>query len=220
MSFQPDPQQRLHTAFESAWKFEGAAHATLEEIIVWGARKLLHLGSLLRDEPAALPWLREQPHSPFLDLLLAAVDDCPPSYLERQLGSLLSPDALEVMPRLMLWLGLTGRNLLDAVRLPSSKSGNGPTGSPRLVFDLETLTVTLDGTRHGPLAPIAFQLLKALHEAPGVALSSAHLQTSIPGCKGDEKTLRKHIAGLPRALRDCIKAQPGIGRWLLLPSYT
>jgi len=90
-------------------------------------------------------------------------------------------------------------------------------GQSRLLLDRETLFVTLDGIRHGPLEPQSFCIFQALHDAPrGAKVPSTELQ-KLPGCKGDQKQISRYLDRLPKPLRACIKGQSGSGRWLQLP---
>jgi hypothetical protein len=93
---------------------------------------------------------------------------------------------------------------------------NGQTAQQQLIFDSGSLMITLDGICHGPLHPIGFGIAKALSEAAAL-LSAIKLQASVRGCKGDEKTLRRHIAKLPPPIRNCIHGAPSSGRRRQLP---
>jgi hypothetical protein len=90
----------------------------------------------------------------------------------------------------------------------------------RLFIDPQANCITLDGTPYTGLDPGGVQVVDALWQAGALGgekiLSSEKRKQRLPGC-GHENTLRRQLAKLPPAIRNCIKAKPGAGRWLELP---
>jgi hypothetical protein len=93
--------------------------------------------------------------------------------------------------------------------------GNDPL--ERLTIDLDSNSVTLDGTSFNGLDPLAVRILQALKEAQGLYLSSRWIGTNISGCNGGEKGVRRHLGTLPEQLQAIIVATSGAGRRLQLP---
>jgi hypothetical protein len=84
----------------------------------------------------------------------------------------------------------------------------------RLHFDDLTHTVTLDGEAvrvDNPTAYVAFQVIAKA--APAVV--KADDLDGIPGLR--HKRIDRLLADLPPVLRECVKSQPSLGRWLSLP---
>jgi hypothetical protein len=205
-------RERDRATVASAWQFEGShdLQPTQEEYCLWCATKLHRIGATLRGYPECLSYLRNLPDTPWRNWLLGAANDCPPSLLHRQLLSLTTEHAL----RCYLWFGIEIQNLADVI-------AHHCNDVPRVDFDAPSLFITLDGVRHGPLSPQGFGIFFALYQSMSQARDRPvpwkELQESVPGCKGDDKTLRRHIKELPEQLRGCIKSKRAAGRWLVLP---
>ncbi len=86
--------------------------------------------------------------------------------------------------------------------------------SPRLTFDFESITVTLDGKEYAALNPDAIRMLHVIHLA-GRPVTGAELQ-KLPGCKG--KHIGRCLKKLPPPLRAIVPGSPGKDYWLQLPS--
>ncbi len=87
----------------------------------------------------------------------------------------------------------------------------------RLIIDISTGTVVLDGEADSGSPPEALAIMKFLQEHPGQRFSTKELQKKIPGIKGESKVrdVLKQIKN-PEISR-CVKGKPGCGRWLELP---
>jgi hypothetical protein len=84
----------------------------------------------------------------------------------------------------------------------------------RLVFDRDTLTITLDGLPHPNLDPTAFRILEAIRaESPEKASSKQLLEQ--PGLRG--KNIDRELRKLPEELRAVVQGSSGSGRWIALP---
>lgn len=82
----------------------------------------------------------------------------------------------------------------------------------------ELNTVILDGQPYGNVPITGLRILKALYELKGQYVTHQQIQNmKIPGCRGDEKTIRRHIERIPTSLRRLIKSKRGRGRYLELP---
>jgi len=100
--------------------------------------------------------------------------------------------------------------------------GRGVTVHERMVFiegsDPEACMVILDGQSYVNISRPALGILKALYDARGQYLTSEDLlNRKIPGCHGDEKTIRRHIERIPLSLRRLIISKRSQGRYLRLP---
>jgi hypothetical protein len=91
-----------------------------------------------------------------------------------------------------------------------------PAPPQRLVIDLETNTLTLDGVPFTGLDPTGLRIVSWLWEAKGI-VSSKDLCENVPGCGSGEKTVRRHLGKLPREIQALVKPRPGAGRYLELP---
>lgn len=87
----------------------------------------------------------------------------------------------------------------------------------RLVIDLQSKTLVLDGQAYSSVDPTALALLKFLQEHPGQKFSASELQQHVPGLKGDESRIRRVLDTLDPTIRECVKGKRGTGRWLQLP---
>src|SRR5262249_39686985 len=85
---------------------------------------------------------------------------------------------------------------------------------PRLSFDQETYTITLDGTPHRGIDPTAFCLVKAISDGGPAHVSSSKLR-QLPGMKG--KNISRELNKLPEGLRSVVKGQDGAGHRIELP---
>jgi RNase P subunit RPR2 len=90
-----------------------------------------------------------------------------------------------------------------------------PPPKPRLGFDDETQTVVLDGVSRPCPNPRCYFLYKAIADRKGKEVNSTALRSEVKGTGGD-KTIRKLLDTLPRALRSTVKSGP-LGYWLNLP---
>jgi hypothetical protein len=88
----------------------------------------------------------------------------------------------------------------------------------RLLIDLYTNTITLDGTPYPDLDPTAVRLVKAYNDKAGTYVSSKEVCASVPGCRGGERAVRRRLSKLPPAIRALLKGKPGAGRCLQLPT--
>jgi hypothetical protein len=108
------------------------------------------------------------------------------------------------------------RRLLEAAdAVPATNSLDPFAG--RLVIDLETNSVTLDGTLYPNLDPNAVRALDALRLAGGKPTNTAKVRARLDGCNHDT-TFRRWLDQLPKPLRECRKRKAGSGIWLELPS--
>jgi len=85
---------------------------------------------------------------------------------------------------------------------------------PRLAFDVETFTITLDGKDHRIADPKKFQIYKTIAEA-GRQVTNAEIQEKVLGVRG-KKAIPSRLQALPRALQVTIKTNT-TGHWLVLP---
>jgi hypothetical protein len=83
-----------------------------------------------------------------------------------------------------------------------------------LLFDRDTLTVTLDGRAYPGLDPTAFSILEAIWKKRGKPVSSSDLLKE-PGLKA--KNLFRELKKLPEGLQAIIQGDTGSGRWICLP---
>jgi hypothetical protein len=94
--------------------------------------------------------------------------------------------------------------------LPKAKAAH------RLVIDLLSNTITLDGTAFRQLNPNSIRAFKVYFDGAGATLSSKKVRDSLKGCHHD-KTLQRWLDALPQQLRTCLKGVTGSGRYLELP---
>ena len=90
----------------------------------------------------------------------------------------------------------------------------------RLVIDLDSSSLTLDGTTHQDIDSSGLRIVAALHQAArngNPYLSGKTLSQTVPGCAGGEKTVRRVIGRLPGPLRNLIVGEKGKGYFLKLP---
>jgi hypothetical protein len=112
------------------------------------------------------------------------------------------------------------QRIADGVASIDSKMGAGgaaPSGqsSPRLLFDQETLTITLDGQPYQLDDPRAFSLYRAISEASPDLITRPAIRLAVKGLQGD-KTIPNKINSLPEALRDTVESDTR-GYWIVLP---
>jgi hypothetical protein len=100
--------------------------------------------------------------------------------------------------------------------LPPVDAKGPPNDNPRLTFDRDTLTVTLDGEPYTLEDPTAFQLYKVIVEAEQPPITGDTIRSKVRGLNGS-KAVTKRLDSLPDALRQTIKGAPGRGYWLQLP---
>lgn len=82
----------------------------------------------------------------------------------------------------------------------------------------ESNTVILNGQPYVNINLAGLRILKTLYELNGQYVTSNDLiNMNIPGCRGDEKTIRRQILRIPPSLRRLIKSRRGRGRCLELP---
>jgi integrase len=86
----------------------------------------------------------------------------------------------------------------------------------RLVINLDTNSITLDGVPYPDLDHAAVRIVKHLYEA-GKYVSSNELSEAVPGCRGGDKPVRARIKKLPEAIRNLLKGRRGSGRIIQLP---
>jgi hypothetical protein len=208
-------RREILAAFASMGIFEGAARTqpSPEERRRWLAQKLHQVGPILRDDPECLYWLRLPLRDRRRELLLAVANGCPLSYVERQLHPLTD----EEFDCFLMFLAGIGQEVTQPVPIEYCDSQVETAPPQRITFDQETLSITLDRITYSSLTPPGFGILKVLYDARPAFLSSKKLQERVPGCKGGEKTLRRHINKLPKPLSVCIRARRGAGRWFQLP---
>jgi hypothetical protein len=92
---------------------------------------------------------------------------------------------------------------------------------PRIIVDLDTHSITLDGSRFCDVDPDACRLVQALLDAKASgengALPITRLRREyLPGCNHD-KTFQRWRSKLPTPLQNCVRSKPGGGVWLQLP---
>jgi hypothetical protein len=109
----------------------------------------------------------------------------------------------------------------------------------RLIIDLSTCSLMLDGQRFTDFEPLALTILKYLQDNPGRPVTSKEMKQKIPGCKGHERRISRILEKLEKQLNhsceetkhrgqgqlvrsktppiQLIKSKPGAGRWLSLP---
>jgi hypothetical protein len=91
---------------------------------------------------------------------------------------------------------------------------------PRLVVNLDTNTITIDGTDYPGVDPDGLAVFEALRrlkaEGKVRAVPARKLRDELANCHHDT-TLKRWISKLPKPIRDCIKGKPGAGRWIELP---
>jgi hypothetical protein len=107
------------------------------------------------------------------------------------------------------------RRLLDYADAAAAENSSNPFGG-RLVIELGTNCVTLDGTPYLKIDPDAVRALDVLRDAGGKPTSMAKLRAKVPNCNHDT-TFGRWLDKLPRPLRACVKAKTGSGIWLELP---
>jgi hypothetical protein len=91
----------------------------------------------------------------------------------------------------------------------------------RLVIDLESNSLSLDGVTFASLDPTGLRLITALEQAmrSGVPVLSANrLSEAVPCCSGGGRTVRRALRRLPAEIRRLVKAKTGAGHWLELPA--
>ncbi len=138
-------------------------------------------------------------------LKLTGRGDVPP--LPSRIGDCLSTlDALEEAEK---WLGS-----------PSAPPGTPPRGGeqqPRLCFDEDTHTFTLDGVPYPVEKPKAFALYRAIAEKRDDSgyIKDTALQALIPGTRG-EKTIPRLLKTLPQELQATL-LEDNQGRFVRLP---
>jgi hypothetical protein len=106
---------------------------------------------------------------------------------------------------------------LAAVQAEADK----PPPFPRLIIDLDSNSLSLDGTTHTGLNATGLRVIHALREAASggnPVVSSKMLSQIVPGCRGGEKAVRRALLRLPDPVRALVKSRTGSGRWLELPS--
>jgi hypothetical protein len=101
----------------------------------------------------------------------------------------------------------------DEADLPPARPAEHPP-EERLVFDRETLTVTLDKRKYEGLDPTAFHILREIAEGEGKPVRSETL-LGLPSVRG--KNIQRELRKLPPELRAIIPGRPGSGRHLCLP---
>jgi hypothetical protein len=89
-----------------------------------------------------------------------------------------------------------------------------PPVRPRLSFDSQTQTVTLDGKRFQIKNPRSYFLYQAIAEANGQPITRNHLRLKNKGLKGD-KTIRSLLDKLPAKIGQTVKSGAH-GYWLCL----
>jgi hypothetical protein len=100
----------------------------------------------------------------------------------------------------------TGQDVGEAVR--------------RLVIDLQSNSLSLDGVTYAGLDPTGLRIIAALEEAMrsgNPILSANQLSETVPGCRGGQRAVRRALGRLPAPIRQWVKAKTGAGHWLELP---
>jgi hypothetical protein len=95
-----------------------------------------------------------------------------------------------------------------------------PPPRDRLIIDLESNSLIIDGTQHPSLHPIGLRIVQALQLAArsgAPRIAGRKLSEIVPGCRGGGKTVRRSLARLPDAVRALVKAEASKGYWLELP---
>jgi hypothetical protein len=87
----------------------------------------------------------------------------------------------------------------------------------RMVFHHDERIVRLDGEAYGDLRVEAVKILDFMYKNRHRYVTHSDLSKNVPGCRGDEKTIRRHIDSLPPDLRGLIRSKRGKGRCLVLP---
>jgi hypothetical protein len=122
------------------------------------------------------------------------------------------PAAMPVAMRLLAQASVEAAHARNSrLRSPSG------TGTERLVTDLESNSVTLDGVLFSKLDPVAVRVLHFLREQRGVPISRGAVSQQVRGCSGGEKAVRRAEAKLPPQLQSLIKGRTGSGIFLELP---
>lgn len=106
---------------------------------------------------------------------------------------------------------------LEAALAAAAGSDKKTPPAERLVIDLWTNSVALDGEHFEHIDPLAVRILQAFHNAGGSVLTSKEIQRTVKGCTGDPRNVSRAIDKLPGPLKFCVKGASGIGRWLELP---
>jgi hypothetical protein len=105
-----------------------------------------------------------------------------------------------------------GERLGQEEMAPSSNAESLGSGSERLRFDPETLTVTFTGTSYKISDPKGFAVYRELAKTCPLPLTKAILQDRVPGCRG-EKKIRQLLNALPNDLSRTVRSGPS-GYWL------
>jgi hypothetical protein len=187
-------------------------------VLTAGSREISGIVGPLRE---VYRLLREAAPSPrlqhlgmlFNDLLESRAYVC---FVLTTAGSLRKPVApVEPGERVMGYVYPLNPALVDDLRLAGHAVLTPEPHKPRLLIDLETLSVVLDGARVQVPNPKALSLYKALADSLGQPLTRSELRDKVKGVRGD-KTIRNLLNSLPPRLGRTVKSGPE-GYWLALP---
>jgi hypothetical protein len=84
---------------------------------------------------------------------------------------------------------------------------------PRLAFDPQSQTVTLDGKEYAVADPRAFRVYRVIAEAQDPPVTNAEIQRAVRGLEG-RKAVRRRLNLLPAALRATVRTTTKGHRWL------
>jgi len=109
---------------------------------------------------------------------------------------------------------------------------------PRLLISLEECSLILDGDLYVKLDPLGLKILHYLQQHAGRPATLDEIREKAPGCRRDERTLRRSLARLEKQLNErrrrtrnpgerpaarqnikLINSRPGSGHWLELPYH-
>jgi hypothetical protein len=105
---------------------------------------------------------------------------------------------------------------LAAVQAEADK----PPPRDRLIIDLESNSLTIDGRQYANLDPIGLRIVHELHMAArsgNPQMSGQKLSETVCACRGGGKAVRRCLARLPSTVRALVKGKRGKGYWLELP---
>jgi hypothetical protein len=110
--------------------------------------------------------------------------------------------------------GQNAQEVVQDLALVAAGQQRGCLSGPRLSFDAETWTATLDGMDYRIDDPKQFQIYRVIAEV-GRPITNSEIQGKVMGVKG-KKAISKRLQSLPPALRRTIRTNTR-GHWLVLP---
>jgi hypothetical protein len=151
----------------------------------------------------------------WLDALMASVDDA--AYWDTTFEGAADDDVAAYRHRIDLFVRVSDALAPLKIVADVAAARTRPVQEERLLFDRDTLTVTLDRKEYPELDPTAFSILEEVWKGQGKPVSGKTL-SDLPGMRG--KNIPREIKKLPEDLRAIVKGGTGSGRWISLPPKT